>query len=119
MSLETFLTNLIAAIENDIPTIEAALSDLEPLVGIGLGLAGAIVDASDPALTPVVTPLVALAQSKLAAAQAAVTAAGTNVLSATTAVAALNTAAVQLINAAAPGITAIANVNLGSNSPPA
>jgi hypothetical protein len=109
MSLATVLSNAIAGIESDLPTIEAAFGEASRTVGVALGLGEVVLEAADPALTPVVTPLVSAANAALSAAQNALDNAAGDAQTATSAVATLATAAISLGNVAADGITAIAN----------
>ena len=74
---------------------------------------GVVIEAEDPALAPIVTPLVTSLQAMMSEARTAVAAVGADVEAQATAaapyIASLTAAGVQLCNAAGPGITALAN----------
>lgn len=110
MSIESFFGNLFKKVQSEAPVIAAAYDKLDAMAGIVLGLGQVVVDAADPALVPVVTPLMAAVTSARAAAKAAVDSTAADIAASTLAVSNLTTAVVNLGVAAAPGIKAVSNI---------
>lgn len=116
MSVISFFESLFAKVEAEAPVLAAAYDQIDNMAGFFLGVGQAIIEAGDPALTPIVTPLVADLNAVRAAAKSAVdglaTAAVADSTAAATAIASLTSSVAALAVAAGPGVKVIANVAL-------